>query len=181
MIEGPGQEGLAAVVVAAAAGVSTIIVSGRRSDGRRLKVAEELGATAIIDIDEEDPMDRVAAVTGGRMVDVVLDVTSSSDLSPIETAVACAKTGGRIVIAGVHREMNLRFDAGGFARKALTVQGVWGRERSAVFGAIGMLESGKYPLAKLVTNHFGLDAVEEALLTVGREANYEALHVSVVP
>jgi threonine dehydrogenase-like Zn-dependent dehydrogenase len=47
--------------------------------------------------------------------------------------------------------------------------------------AIRLRESGKYPLEKLATHHFGLDDVDTAIRTVGGECEAGAIHVSVLP
>jgi threonine dehydrogenase-like Zn-dependent dehydrogenase len=181
VIEGPGQEGLAATIVAKAAGAGPVIVTGMTTDGPRLALARRLGADATINVEEEDPAERVAILTEGIMADMVLDVTSSTSPAPIETAVAMAGAGGTIVLSALHRDQQMAFDSRSFAGKMLTMKGVWGRERSAVFAAIKMIESGVYPLAELTTHHFPLGSVEEALLTVAGEINPGAFHVSITP
>src|SRR6201991_2991156 len=76
LIEGPGQQGLSQVVACKQAGASKIIVTGTTRDAPRLALARELGADATIDVLEEDALQRVMELTGGRGVDVVLDCTS---------------------------------------------------------------------------------------------------------
>jgi len=65
--------------------------------------------------------------------------------------------------------------------KELTIKGVRGRTASEMKKAIRILESGKYPLEKLATHHFGLNDVEKAIQTVGGEGEPGAIHVSVLP
>ena len=79
LIQGPGQQGLACVIAAKAAGASQIIVSGLGRDSQRLKVAQKLGATHTIDVESEDLVSRVKDITGGDGVDVVVNVTGGGD------------------------------------------------------------------------------------------------------
>jgi threonine dehydrogenase-like Zn-dependent dehydrogenase len=74
----------------------------------------------------------------------------------------------------------MQFDSERFANKTLTMRGAWGRDRGSVFAAIAMLESGDYPIERLSTHHFDLDHIDEAVRTVAREANPDALHTSIV-
>lgn len=181
VVEGPGQEGLAAVAAAKAAGAAHVIVTGVPGDEYRLKVAEELGATRTVVIGQEDPVEVVAQATDGRMADVVLDVASSPSPEPIELACRMAGTGGTIVVAAFHQDTTLRFDSHRFAEKLLTIRGAHGRDRASVFAALRLMESGDIPLEMLSTHRFELAQTDEALRMVARETDdREVLHVSVV-
>ena len=74
LILGHGQRGLGAVVAAREAGASTIVVTGTSRSAYKLRLAEALGADHTIEADREDTVERVMAITGGRGVDVALDV-----------------------------------------------------------------------------------------------------------
>ncbi len=73
LIQGPGQQGLSQVVASKQAGASLIVVSGTTRDATRLQLAKDLGADVAIDVQKEDPLDRVMELTGGKGVDVVVD------------------------------------------------------------------------------------------------------------
>lgn len=180
VIEGPGQEGLAAVIVAKAAGAAQIIVTGLASDEARLRVARELGATTTIDVEQDNPAEVVRSVTGERMADTVLDLTSGASLRPVETAIAVAGTGATIVLPSMHFDRKLDFDTQRVANKMLTLRGAWGRDRASLQAALAMLESGGYSIERLSTHHFTLDQIDEGLRTVAREINPDALHASIV-
>src|SRR4029079_2630019 len=53
LIQGPGQQGLSQTVICKQAGASLIIVTGTSKDAARMKVAKELGADYIIDVQQE--------------------------------------------------------------------------------------------------------------------------------
>lgn len=180
VIEGPGPVGLAAVLVAVAAGASPVIVLGLSTDQERLATARRFGAVAI-NIDDQDPVAAVSDVTDGRLADAVLDVTSGAGGTALQTAISVAGVHGRIVTASAESRSQLTFDARAFSNKDLTLRGVWGRERHAIFAALRMLEDGRLPFDDLVTHDFALDSVDEALRTVARDTNPGALHVCVTP
>lgn len=73
LIQGPGQQGLSQVVACKQAGATRIIVTGTTKDKARLDIARRLGADHVIDILQEDPLERVREITGGTGVDFVLD------------------------------------------------------------------------------------------------------------
>lgn len=50
LIQGPGQQGLSQTVICKQAGASLIIVTGTSKDAARMKVAKELGADYVIDV-----------------------------------------------------------------------------------------------------------------------------------
>lgn len=182
VIQGPGQEGLAAVIAARETGASDIVVTGLKRDGARLALARDLGATATVVVDEEDVGAAVRSATGGRLADVVLDVTDASSAAPIETAVEVAAEGATLVLAATHGEEAL---PGRVAQqifsKVLTVRGVRGRHRWAIFAALRLIESERHPLERLCSKAVGLEDVGAALARVGRETSEEVLHIAVEP
>lgn len=182
VVEGPGPAGLGAVIAARAAGAHEVIVTGLERDSDRLAVARRLGATQTVAVDREDPVERVAEITAGRMADVVVEVTSGTKTDAIATAVDLARRGGTVVLAGGHGGRpveNLVTDK--IVARTLTVKGVWGRHREAVRAAVRLIESGDHPLDMLITHEFPLAAVGEAMETVAGNTNPSAVHVSVVP
>ena len=181
LIQGPGGQGLACVIAAKEAGAAQIIVTGRASDAARLKLAREFGAHHTIDIDATpDVRGEVAKLTAGRMPEVVVNVTAGAP-GALPQAVELARIGGTIVVAGEAHGRTPDFDPDQLFLKELTIKGVRGRTAREMRKAIALLESAKYPLAKLATHQFNLGEVEKAIQTVGGQGDRNAIHVSVVP
>ena len=78
LIQGPGQQGLSQTVVCKQAGAAQIIVTGTSKDKARIEVAKRLGADHVIDVQKEDPLERIMEITGGKGVDVALDCTAGA-------------------------------------------------------------------------------------------------------
>lgn len=181
VILGPGQHGLGCVIGAGLAGAGTTIVVGTARDDARLALAASLGADHVVRA-EDGPLDeQIAALTGGQMADVVVDVTAGSS-GALAEAVSVARVGGTVIVAG-SREMA---PATGFRPdllffKELTVKGVYGHDYTSVRRAIAVIESGTLPLAGLCTHTFGLGEVDQALRTLGGEGDPTAVHITVVP
>ena len=100
LIFGHGQRGLGAVVAAKRAGASTVIITGTSRSRHKLEIARALGADHCIAADEENVVERVHAITGGRGVDVILDVVPVAT-EPILDAIEVARTGATIVFSGI--------------------------------------------------------------------------------
>src|SRR5438067_1010857 len=99
LIQGPGQQGLSQVVACKHAGAALVVVTGTSRDAARLELAKTLGADHTIDVEAEDPLDRVMDITGGEGVDVVLDCTAGAGVTPVLPGVdAFAELG----VATVH-------------------------------------------------------------------------------
>ncbi len=82
LIQGPGQQGLSQTVICKQAGASLIIVTGTSKDKARMDVAKKLGADYVIDVNKEDPLQRIMEITGGKGVDVSLDCTAGAGHHP---------------------------------------------------------------------------------------------------
>ena len=181
LILGPGQRGIASVIAARAAGAGTIIVTGLGKDLPKLELAREFGADHTINVDEEDTVERVREITGGRLADVVLELTPMAT-GPIRDAVETVRHGGRVVLAGLKggRPTELRTDR--LIHKAVTVVGAYGVNAQAYIEAIRIIESGRYPLEKLHTHTFELADVAHAIETLAGEVpGEEAVHVAIRP
>jgi threonine dehydrogenase-like Zn-dependent dehydrogenase len=180
LIQGPGQQGLASVVASAEAGASCIIVSGLTQDQARFDLARELGATHIIDIQKQDLEETVRDITGGDMVDLVLDCASGGP-ETIISAINIVRIAGRVMLGGQKRQPIPAFESDLLIRKFLTVKGMRGHSYQSVELALETIASGRYPLEKLCTHTFGLSEVNAGLLTVGGQGEEGAIHCCVNP
>jgi L-iditol 2-dehydrogenase len=99
LIIGHGPIGLLSAHLATRAGASEVIVVGRSGRGRaRLEAARALGCE-VLDADSEDIERRVAELTDGDGVELVVE--SAGAASSLTLAVDCARRGGRIVVLGL--------------------------------------------------------------------------------
>jgi alcohol dehydrogenase len=181
VIEGPGQQGLAGVIVAKESGAQKIIVTGLTRDRKRFELAKEFGATHCINVEREDPAEAVKEVTAGKMADVVMDVTGHPEGA--QEALDLVRTGGTIVIPSIYgadKAVPLILDKIVF--KEVRVQGVNSQNIRSVIPAIGLAESRKYPIERMVTHCFPLEEAERAVRLVGGEIEDEgAIKVVIVP
>ncbi|MBO0867014.1 MAG: zinc-binding dehydrogenase [Micromonosporaceae bacterium] len=181
LILGPGQRGLASVVAARAAGAGTVIVTGLAKDAAKLALAREFGADHTIVADEESTVDAVRELTGGAGVDVVLELTPVAT-RPVLDALSAVRHGGRIVLAGLKGKQSVELNTDLVVNKALTVVGAFGVDYAAYDEAIRIIESGRYPLAKMHTRGYSLaDAGHAIDALAGDVPGEEAVHVAIMP
>ena len=183
VICGPGQRGLLAAAAARRAGASKIIVTGTTADKARLELALKLGATAVIDVQQEDPVARVAELTGGVLADVVLDVSAGA-VAPIVQGIDMVKRGGRIVLAGLKGQNKLNdFPVDKVVLREIELVGVLSAGWTSTAMAIEMIREEGDILKELCTHLFTLDQGTEAIRTLGRELHdgKEAVHITLIP
>ena len=160
VVVGPGTIGLVATVAAKSAGAGQVILVGTRDS--RLELGRELAADVVINAREVDAIARVKALTGGRGADVVLETAGTA--SAQAEAFDYARRGGTVTIVGLtgDKVVSLNTDRQ-LVFKEIRLQtsylSAWGYQ-----GAIRIVESGRFPLEKLVTQVFPLSSVREALV-----------------
>lgn len=99
-ILGPGIRGICAAVAAKEAGAAFVAMTGiGPRDGQRLALAKSFGVDLPIDVSRDAAVAALQHATGGRMADVVVDVTAKAP-SAFADAVALAKPAGTVVVAG---------------------------------------------------------------------------------
>jgi threonine dehydrogenase-like Zn-dependent dehydrogenase len=177
LIQGPGQQGLACVIAAKAAGASKIIVSGLARDAERLEVARTLGATHTINVEEEDLVRKVRDYTGGDGVEVVVDVTGGGQ-GTVAAAIDVAGMKCNIVLAASGREM---IDVGSFGRRKIVLKQANGHSFKSVELAIQFLSDGNLPMDLISTHTFPMSQALEAIDAVSGRGAAGAIHVSILP
>ncbi len=179
LIQGPGQQGLACVIAAKAAGADRIIVSGLNRDAHRLEVAVALGADFTVQADQEDLQEKVMEITGGSGVDISLDAAGSPDT--LVQAIRAAKKNGQVFFASAPPAMHPDFHAGDLLARRLTLRPCRGHSYRAVELALQYIAAGRFPLHLMAKNRFGLAETDLAIRTLGGEGAPGAIHVTVMP
>jgi alcohol dehydrogenase len=163
LVLGPGPIGLAAVVVARALGATQVLISGLRADAYRLQLAVSMGADAALDAEDDLP-GQVRELTGGRGVDVALDVSGAP--SALVQAAASVRKQGRVVLGGLTGGRPVELPVDRLVLDEISVAGVFSHDRSAVQRALRLVERQPEAFSGMVTHAFGLDDVVRAIDTV---------------
>lgn len=179
VIQGPGQQGLGCVIAARTAGAEKIIITGLSHDTARFEMARKFGADHCIAVDEEDLLETVAEITGGRMADIVID-TSGVGPDNINPSMRLLRKRG--VLATLSRKGSAKdFDAELLIGMQITLKGLRGHSYAAVEMALNAMASRRLPLELMSTHLVGLDDLHETLLMVGGQTEERSIHVSVDP
>jgi putative PIG3 family NAD(P)H quinone oxidoreductase len=122
--------GTMAIMLAKAFGMSVIVTCG---DDAKCAAAREVGADHAINYKTEDFVERVKGVTGGKGVEIVLDMVSGDYVA---RNLECLKDGGRHVTIAVLGGLKAEINMATVMRKRLILTGSTLRPRSAEFKAL---------------------------------------------
>lgn len=125
LIHGGGSGiGTMAIQVARALGARVAVTAG---SAQKLAACEALGAEVLINYREQDFVEVIAAETGGRGVDVILDNMAAKYL---ERNISSLAAGGRLVIIGMQGGVTGEIDLGSLLRRNGTVHATTLRGRT---------------------------------------------------
>ena len=179
VIEGPGHMGMVTIVAARAAGAATIIMTGTANDRFRLDCALTIGADHTIDVEAENPVERVKELTEGRMADVVIDAAAGNSVT-VNLAMELVHKGGHVVIAGMKDGPLVGFHSDWIPTRRITLHPGAGLDTE---GAVALINAGKVPTAALLGDTFPLEQFEDAFAlltrnTPGRDSVRGAMRLS---
>lgn len=171
VIIGPGQQGLAGVLIAKEAGANPVILLGLARDKARFQMAQRLGADRVINIEEEDPQKIIHELTKGEMAKVIMDV--SGHPAGAELAIALAGKKSTLVMPGLYKGKKAALDLDQIVRREIKIYGVLSHDFRAVKGAIQLARRQNYPFAEFITHRFPLAEAEKAIALVAGEIKGE--------
>ena len=174
LVGGAGPIGLTALLAARAAGVARVIVSDVVTS--RLELARSLGAAEVVDVRTANLAHEVARLTDGEGVDAVIEC-SGAEVSQ-QSGLAALRRGGVMVLVGLGAE-TVKLPAVTLSNYELDVRGVF-RYANTYPAAVQLVASGQVDLKPLVTHHYPLDQVVEAMETA-RSRTGGAVKVVVHP
>jgi len=182
VILGPGQRGLASVLACREAGAGTIMVTGLDADADKFRVAKLFGADHCINVENENAVDRVRAITHGRGADVVVDVSAYAT-QPVVDALRMVRPGGRIVLAGVKGFKPVDgFVSDLVVMKEIRIMGAIGVTSTGYRQAIRLIERDRERLRPMHTHDFPLAEADLAIRTLARQVPGDAsIHSSLIP
>jgi S-(hydroxymethyl)mycothiol dehydrogenase len=165
---GCGGVGCAAIAGARLAGAARIIAVD--VDDRKLAMAQDFGATHVLNSRNEDPVEAIRAITGGVGADVVVDAVGRPET--FTQAFYARDLAGTVVLVGVPTpEMRLElplldvFSRGGAVKSSWYGDCLPSRDFPML---IDLHLQGRLPLDRFVSETIGLDQVEDAFAAMAR-------------
>ncbi len=167
-VVGCGHLGLWMIQGARVAGARQIIAVEPRPNRRA--VAEQLGATDLVDPDAGDPVEQVQALTEGRGSDYTLEAAGPPGAQA--QAIAMTRRAGTVVLTGLETMGSMvTLSQVDFALRGKTVrscQNGMSRMRRDIPRYVRMLEEGVVTAAPIITNRYGLEEINDALAASDR-------------
>ncbi|MCU1490215.1 MAG: S-(hydroxymethyl)mycothiol dehydrogenase [Acidimicrobiaceae bacterium] len=165
---GCGGVGDAAIMGARLAGAHTIVAVDR--DPRKLEIARELGATAVVDAASEDPVEAIRALTGGFGADVCIEAVGHPEV--LKQAFYARDLAGTVVQVGVPTpEMRIELPMIDFFGRGGRLKPSWYGDclPSRDFPVlVDLYLQGRLDLDRFVSETIPLSGVEEAFAQMGR-------------
>ncbi len=121
VVVGAGTIGLLAMLCARLGGAGTIVVTDMSA--HRLEVARRMGADVTIDVEEEDPVAEVMAMTDQSGADVAIEAVGLS--KSVQQAQAMVKVGGHVTWIGNSDRM-IEVDMQEVVTREITIAGTYG-------------------------------------------------------
>lgn len=170
VVLGAGPIGLITMQCAKAAGASEVYQTEVKEE--RIKLAEELGATEVINPAEEDLVERITELTDGRMPDVVFECTGVTEV--LQDSIDLARIVGagghpgyekhtRIVVIGVYGH-EAEISPNWIPWKNVEILGQHGSEGTGKHEANIALELARQGRLKFepMVEHFPLEGIQSA-------------------
>ena len=155
-IFGPGLLGMLTAAVAKAAGATRVIMVGR---GHRLELAQQMGATAVVDYEQTDPVAGVRDQTGGVGVDYAFDCSGNPDV--LQQALDVVRRGGKVAVLGLAGAQLSTISPDRLVLDEIDLLGIRSSP-NAYPPMIELMASGAVDVSPLVTHVYELDDVERA-------------------
>ena len=153
VIQGAGTIGIMALLVTRLRGAGDIIVLGTNLDSHRLGVAAELGATRVINIELEDPLDHVLSLGDGFGADLIVDCSRAS--VALEQAMQLVRPNGLITKIGWGPQP-LGFNLDPLVAKAVTLQGCFSHTFNTWERVLALMGSGQLNLDPVIGGQYPL-------------------------
>jgi L-iditol 2-dehydrogenase len=169
-VTGCGPIGLLLIALLKAAGASYVLAIEPLA--HRREAAAGYGADQVADSGSFGSDDTLMRELTGFGVDVAFEAAGND--AGVELAMASARPGGRVVLAGIPGDDTIRFGASNARRKGLTIAMV--RRMNEVYPrAIGLAARGAVDLGSMVSTRASLGEVQQAFADGSRRTGLKVM------
>ena len=158
VIMGDGCIGLCVLTALHASGVNDVYLFGKHE--KRLAMAKKMGATAVFNISEVDPVKKINEISNGRGMDLVFELTGS--VSGTQVCIPMAARGGKIMLMGQGANAYTEINIDGIIVKELDVMGNF-RYANLYPTVINAVSTQDLKIKEMITDIYKFEDVEKAL------------------
>ncbi|WP_172330423.1 zinc-binding dehydrogenase [Mangrovicoccus sp. HB161399] len=158
VVSGPGPIGLLGAAVAKALGAQPVILTGTRDN--RLEIGRKLGADHVINVRNENVVEKVKELNGGKGVDYVVECSGAPQA--VNEAAQMLNRGGKICLAafpGSAPEVDVAF----LVRNNIYLYGIRGEGKTATHRAEAFMRQKRFDASLIHTHTFDMEDLAEAL------------------
>jgi len=172
VILGMGVMGLLLLQLAKLAGAANIIAVDVVK--KRLNIAKELGANYVINFKKEDTEKAVMYLTENFGADIVIEAVGH--ISAYRQAVMLGRKGSTVLyFGGLPSGLMLDIDPNIIHYKQLTIKGSYSYTTNTFKDALKLIETGRVEVSKLITDHYKLDDLKEAVKKAGESDSLKVM------
>ncbi len=157
VITGAGPIGLMNLLAVKAAGAANVIISDMVPE--RLKVAQEIGATQVIQGGAEELRDAARELTDGRGADVCIECAGHP--SALNACIAAARPGATVVLIGMPPDDTATLNINDMIVREIKLRPIF-RYNNTFPTGVSLIASGKVNLKPLISKRFALAEVPQA-------------------
>jgi L-iditol 2-dehydrogenase len=158
VVTGPGPIGLLGAAVAKALGAQPVILTGTRDN--RLEIGKRLGADHVINVRNEDAVEAVRRLTGGKGADFVVECSGAPNA--VNEAAQMLNRGGKICLAAFPSD-EVPIDVAHLVRNNIYLYGIRGEGKSATHRAEAFMRQKRFDASLIHTHTFDLEDLPEAI------------------
>jgi L-iditol 2-dehydrogenase len=158
VVSGPGPIGLLGAAVAKALGAQPVILTGTRDN--RLEIGKRLGADHVINVRNENAVEAVRKLTGGKGVDFVVECSGAPNA--VNEAAQMLNRGGKICLAAFPSD-EVPIDVAYLVRNNIYLYGIRGEGKSATHRAEAFMRQKRFDASIIHTHTFDMEDLPEAI------------------
>ncbi|MBD1548445.1 zinc-dependent alcohol dehydrogenase [Roseibium aggregatum] len=158
VVTGPGPIGLLGAAVAKALGAQPVILTGTRDN--RLEIGKQLGADHVINVRNEDVLEKVREYTGGKGADYVVECSGAPNA--LNEAALMVNRGGKICLAAFPSS-SPEVDVAYLVRNNIYLYGIRGEGKTATHRAEAFMRQKRFDASLIHTHTFDMEDLPEAL------------------
>ncbi|MGO4890550.1 alcohol dehydrogenase catalytic domain-containing protein [Anaerobacillus sp. MEB173] len=170
-VSGPGTIGLLALQVAKANGANVVVV-GTSRDEKRLDLALELGAMAVVNMEDQDAEEQLMKLTNKKGFDVAIECAGVS--VSLHNCIHLLRKQGLLIQMGLFGK-KIEVDSDLMVMKELNYANGFATEPTSWEVALRLLEYKHVDVSRLLSNKLSIDNWKEAVRLAEQKIGYKTL------